>query len=399
MEIDNTAKIVISLTSYPARINIVDQVIESLIRQKEQADEIVLWLSKLEFPEKNENLPKKLINLIGKYGFRIEWVDENIKSHKKYFYALQDSKNIIITVDDDMYYSEWMISTLMDSYRKHPYAISARNIHVITKNKEKISPYLTWESEVTEYIGLEKMDLCAIGVNGILYPPGVATKKWFNLSYIMENAENQDDLWLKFNEVIDGIPVVYTGLTEKDRIIDGSQDSALYHQNSIGGDNDLAVKKLSDMFSIDYRLEYQQWFGCLMQIEEFWFEKRKYYSLQLNDIIAQWQERKIYICGAGKYAHILYEFIKSCEKEKHITGFLVTQDVQKGFDNKEVGIKRIEDLSALEKFVVICGVGKRYKKEFKEVLKPYKLHKWVDIDLLEIEKLLQWEKSGKAYNL
>ena len=73
---------------------------------------------------------------------------------------------------------------------------------------------MTWESAVTEYIGLEKMDLCAVGVNGILYPPGVAKKRWFNLSLIMENAENQDDLWLKFNEVIDGIPVVYTGLKE-----------------------------------------------------------------------------------------------------------------------------------------------------------------------------------------
>lgn len=398
MEVHKT-KVIISLTSYPARINIVDQVIESLFKQKEQADEIILWLSKLEFPEKYENLPEKLIRLIGKNGFRIEWVNENIKSHKKYFYALQDRKNIIITVDDDIYYSEWMIGTLMDSYRKHPHAISARKIHVITKNKEKICPYLTWGSAVTEYIGLEKMDLCAVGVNGILYPPGVAKKRWFNLSLIMENAENQDDLWLKFNEVIDGIPVVYTGLKEDDRIIEGSQNSALYHKNLIGGDNDLSIEKLSDVFSKNYKLEYQQWFECLMQIEEFWHEKRRYYCSQLNNIISQWPERDIYICGAGKYAHILYKFIKSCEKEKNIFSFLVTKDVQKGLEDKEIGIKVIEDLMVSEKFAVICGVGERYKKEFEEALTPYKMHEWADMDLLGIEKLLQWENMESTPEL
>ena len=43
-------RIIISLTSYPARIHIVYKVIESLIKQKEKADEIILWLSILEFP-------------------------------------------------------------------------------------------------------------------------------------------------------------------------------------------------------------------------------------------------------------------------------------------------------------------------------------------------------------
>ena len=73
---------------------------------------------------------------------------------------------------------------------------------------------------------------------------------------------------------------------------------------------------------------------------------------------------------------------------------MVTKDVQKGFEDKEIGIKVIEDLMVSEKFAVICGVGERYKKEFEEALTPYKMHEWADMDLLGIEKLLQWENMG-----
>ena len=81
-------KIIISLTSYPARIHLVYKVIKSLMNQQEKADEIILWLSILEFPNQTDDLPENLRCMIGENGFHIEWVKENIKSHKKYFYAL-----------------------------------------------------------------------------------------------------------------------------------------------------------------------------------------------------------------------------------------------------------------------------------------------------------------------
>lgn len=233
--------VVISFTSYPARINMVNRVIESLFRQREQVDEIILWLSIEEFPEKYNNLPENLTNLIGKNGFHIEWVKENLKSHKKYFYALQNSKDINITVDDDMYYSDTLVSTLMNSYRKYPYAISARGVRIIMKEGEQIIPYIAWESEVSEYIGIEKMDLCAIGVNGILYPPGCAKERWFDIPSIIKLAENQDDLWLKWNQIIDNIPVVYTGIIESDKVLENSQKTSLYFQNMYGGFNDISI--------------------------------------------------------------------------------------------------------------------------------------------------------------
>ena len=40
-------KIVVSLTTYPARIGTVNQVVESIMRQSLPPDQIVLWLSRI----------------------------------------------------------------------------------------------------------------------------------------------------------------------------------------------------------------------------------------------------------------------------------------------------------------------------------------------------------------
>lgn len=390
---------VISLTSYPIRINKVHYVIESLFKQKEKADEIVLWLSVLEFPNKEKDLPKELICLIGSNGFRIAWVRGNIKSHKKYFYALQDEKSIVITVDDDMYYSEEMVGTLLDSYRKHPHSISARNVHIITREKDCVSPYLLWESDVTEYIDVERMDLCAIGVNGVLYPPGCRTESWFNLDDIMKYAKNQDDLWLKFNEIIEGIPTVYTGMNGYDRVIEETQVNALYIQNAYGGDNDMCIKQLTKRLKSDYRIQYQQWYESLMEMKEFLLKKRNYYKSKLGNVLEKWNAEKIYICGAGRYAHIMFEFIKTCGKENHISAFLVSQKESGETERDIMPIRYVDDLCKQEAFAVICGVGEKYREELREALEPYELHEWIDMDVGGIARLLQLEETylSKSY--
>lgn len=385
-------QIIISLTSYPARINNLIQTIESLFRQKRQADEIVLWLSILEFPNKYNDLPKDLLCLIGKNGFHIEWVTENIKSHKKYYYALQNSRNIVITADDDMYYSDTMVSTLMDSYSKHPNAISARRVRLITKEDGKLSLYHKWEGEVVEYIGVERMDLCAIGVSGVLYPPGCSKEKWFDIPAIIRYAHNQDDLWLKFNEIVDQIPVVYTGMDGMDCVIEGSQSCGLCVQNVDLGDNDISVNMMSEHLNKEYPAIYSQWYDGLMQTDEMIIAKRQYYTLQVAAMVEQKGEHDIYICGAGKYAHIIYEFIKSCGQEKYIKAFLVTQKKVDKNEN-EIKIKKIQELDVQESFSVLCGVGKTYRQELKDALVPYKFHEWIDIDIYGIERLLQLESK------
>ena len=58
-------RIVVSLTSFPIRINKLWIVIESILRQDYKPDKIILWLSKEQFPN-FDLLPKTLISLMSK---------------------------------------------------------------------------------------------------------------------------------------------------------------------------------------------------------------------------------------------------------------------------------------------------------------------------------------------
>ena len=115
-------------------------------------------------------------------------------------------------------------------------------------------------------------------------------------------------------------------------------------------------------------------------------QKRRYYYSKLKNLFIE--DKDIYIGGAGKYAHILYQFIKSCGKANYIKAFLVTV---KEKTKDIIDIKTIQELNANKAFTVICGVGKRYREELKRELDIYELCEWVDVDLNEIMRLLSLE--------
>lgn len=390
----NMVKVIVSLTSYPDRIQTVYKVIESLFAQNRKADEIVLWLSTQEFVEKEACLPENLKRLIGVSGFRVEWVYDNLKPHKKYFYILQDNKeDVIITVDDDVYYEENMIRTLVDSWHKHPCAVSARHVHLIFRDGSKVADYDSWESDIEEYIGMERMDLCAVGVSGILYPPGCGNERWFDKETIETIAANQDDLWLKYNEMADGIPVVYTGMDGRDIVIEESQASALYLKNAYGGDNDICIQQLVRRIRENHAEVYCGWLSELRQIRDSLAAKREYYNSEVEKLFTLYGKLDFYICGAGKYARILMEFLKTCGKESYVKAFLVSGNAQHETVVDHVHVKQISGLCEQQPYVVICGVAEKHKAGLKKLVEKDALCQWVEVDLLGIVRLIQLEEK------
>ncbi|MDR1614865.1 MAG: glycosyltransferase, partial [Campylobacteraceae bacterium] len=90
----NDAELIVSLTSYPARIKTVHKTIETLLSQSHKADKVILWLTYEEFPNKEKDLPKELINLT-KSGLSIFWC-ENLKPYNKLIPTLKEYPNSII---------------------------------------------------------------------------------------------------------------------------------------------------------------------------------------------------------------------------------------------------------------------------------------------------------------
>lgn len=95
---------VVSFTTYPARLWCLPIVVGSILKQTRLPDEIVLYLSREQF----DNLHNPILRSIEKQGVHLVLVDGDIRSHKKYFYAMEEyPESIVITIDDDIIYEKF----------------------------------------------------------------------------------------------------------------------------------------------------------------------------------------------------------------------------------------------------------------------------------------------------
>ncbi|OUP86225.1 hypothetical protein B5F07_02750 [Lachnoclostridium sp. An169] len=233
-------KVVVSLTSHPGRINIVGKTIDTLINQTVKPLKIVLWLSEEEFPNKKKDLPGSLIvkqNLCD--FFEIQWVKDDLKPHKKYFYAMQKYKeNPIIIVDDDIYYDEHLVENLLDSYNKFPDCISAMRTNLIGFRRDgSIMDYEGWIMEYRILQDTPSTQLVPTGVGGVLYPPHALPEEAFDSEAIKKNCLFCDDLWLKIWASHAKLKIVMPEHFCVEKIIENSQDVALWKMNVRQGNN------------------------------------------------------------------------------------------------------------------------------------------------------------------
>lgn len=242
-------EVIVSLTSFPARIASVHMTVQSLLEQTYSSKRVILWLAKEQFPHGEKDLPQQLVSLQNKDRFTIEWCDD-LRPHKKYFYAMQKYPDVpIITVDDDVIYQDTMVQQLVDSYKRFPYAVSALRVHRIRLTEEKeIAPYKFWEREIKD-VGVPSLALCATGVSGILYPPHILPAETFNKARIQEFCLNADDLWLKTMELINHVPVVLAASPSAINYIPDSQEIALWKENDKKGANDSQLEVLVSFYN------------------------------------------------------------------------------------------------------------------------------------------------------
>lgn len=358
-------KIIVSFTSYPPRIDSVHKVVESLCHQTVPADEIILFLSNEEFPGKERDIPFQLRELLGKQGFRIEWVGGNLKSHKKYYYALkQYRKDIVITVDDDKIYANTMISELVESCHRFPNAVSARAVRMIVKKNGTLEVYSKWKKRLEQYVDRPRTDLCAIGVGGVCYPPFVADDDWFHLEDISNLAENQDDLWLKYNEIISGVPIVYVKSSHDDVTIKDSQTVRLSSANLYENENDKCINALLTRMRNKNPEKYEVWFQSIMSVKE-------YYRNRFKMIIESLGAVRIYLYGAGKIASIYMDVLEQLQLTEMLSAVIVTAKDGNPSEIKGVKVIQLDEVETDGKIGIIFGVSKTKKSEIQRVIRGY----------------------------
>lgn len=354
-----------------------------------KVNEIILWLSQEEFPEREKDLPESLLSMSGKNGFRICWVNDNLKSHKKYFYALQEyPDDIVITVDDDMYYSPTMVEELLHIHRSYPDSVAARGVRIMLKHESRIADYRFWNTDCEEYRGLKRIDLCAIGCYGILYPPHIANKRWFDISAIMNLAPDQDDLWLKYNELLDGVLVVYGGNRGLDKVKEDAQEYALCKINMGENQNDRCAERLYDWCKIQNKDIAEEWVNSLHNAVSYYKLHWEKAAFDLKKLLDENQEKEIYICGAGKFAKALIKLFEYCQKQKRISALLVSNYSRNLGMIDGIPILLTSAIKERMNTLILCGVSQKNRQELRE--KFEKSCYWIDLNINEIYLCYQY---------
>lgn len=237
-------EVIVSFTSYPLRIDYLQPMLETIFNQTRKADKVILWLAESEFPHQESDLPPYLTELNTQSKIIIEWCND-LKPHKKYFYALQKYHNsIVITVDDDLLFPPDLIECLLASYAKFPQAISAMRTHLMEQNGAKFAPYNSFVIRQNLIIDEPAMSLLATNGAGSLFPPNLLNFKYFQESLVKDMCLYTDDLWLKTVEVLSGVPVVQPRKFGHLQHTKNSQDEALWYENVLQGRNNADLEKI-----------------------------------------------------------------------------------------------------------------------------------------------------------
>ena len=228
-------KIIVSLTSFPKRIGDVWLTIETLLSQSVKPDKIILWLADSQF-DGLDSLPPQLLNL-QKRGLEIRFCDD-LRSHKKYFYVMQEySEDIVILVDDDMFYPTDTVSGLLKIHEKYPTDICTMTAQYIAGGIKAMPSF--WRNPCLNERFEHSDEIQVFTGSGSLYPPHSLHNETFNKKLIKKLCPYADDLWLTYMSLKNGTKITMeTPWRAFPVTIYGTGDESLWHINAAQGKND-----------------------------------------------------------------------------------------------------------------------------------------------------------------
>ena len=180
------------MTSFPARIDVVWLTIETLLNQSVKPDRIILWLAECQF-HGIDQLPEQLLRQMER-GLEIRFC-EDLRSHKKYYYVMQECpEDLIILTDDDAFFPGDMVEKLLELHKKYPRDIIGSTVAVVG-SKESLPDQ--WGRPVPGERIRQADNIQPFSGQGTLYPPHCFDEPLiFNKELFMRLCPNADDLWL-----------------------------------------------------------------------------------------------------------------------------------------------------------------------------------------------------------
>lgn len=244
-------RLIVSLTSYPLRINGVYKTIETIVNQTLKPDLVVLWLGEDEFIDSKTNVPNDLLKLIN-CNFRIEWIKKTYGSYDKLIPSLEKFPNdIIVTADDDVLYGENWLETLFKEYEKNPQYIHVHRCHrILFDDVGNLKPYNKWTENIKYNETKPSYLNFFTGVGGVLYPPNSLHKYVLNYKLFSKLCPTGDDIWFWAMALLKGtkINLVKNRLGHPEFNKSVSQEMALGKINCTKNFNDQQIKNVIEYY-------------------------------------------------------------------------------------------------------------------------------------------------------
>lgn len=220
-------RLVVSLTSYPKRFDVLHLTIKSLLAQDMAADVVVLWVAHDDLRKLPQN-----VRALEERGLTIRATDD-LRSYKKIIPALEAYGDaFIVTADDDVYYPRRWLRTFCEAYRANEREVLCYRAHRILLDEHGVAPYADWTFEITDTE--PAADIFFTGVGGVFYPPGIFHADVADQARLMELCPSTDDVWLNWMVRLGGARIRKVGPRLRFHEWGGSQAVALQNTNRFG---------------------------------------------------------------------------------------------------------------------------------------------------------------------
>ncbi len=225
----------ISLTSFPARLPYIATSLSSLVLQKASEDRVVLWLGREQFPHGVDDIPEPIRSFSTDKGGAVEFrFTEDIRSFTKLIPALEEfPEETIITVDDDVAYDPQTIKILREAHKKNPKAIFAHSVSDLYKCDGKWHRTTGTFGFHTSPQPLRMM----LGIGAVLYPPHSIDALACKRELFQKLCPTNDDIWFWYCAAKRGTPIrrVHHAIN-RPRMIAATSIGALSATNEVNGD-------------------------------------------------------------------------------------------------------------------------------------------------------------------
>ena len=191
-------KVIVSLTSYGRRVSsVLPYTIYSLLSQSFKPDKVILWLDKEHWTL--ENIPTSLLSFKS-HGLSIRFC-EDLRSYKKHVPALDTyPDDVVITVDDDFYYSSDFIERLMLEYAKDPTRIYTHRAHrPMFAADGNLLPYNYWKQLIDN---TDESPVFATTGGGCLMKRNFLHRDATNCELFSKLCPLADDVWFYFMGIL-----------------------------------------------------------------------------------------------------------------------------------------------------------------------------------------------------